>query len=491
MEVTLHDPEWPAGPPPDLEAGGLLGEGVGGRRYRRLARPGPWGAALFAKDFGEGSRARRAARAEFRAARRLREAGGPCPRPWAVLEGRTAVLLSRDCGDEARLGREEVLRDEAILQGVARAAAALHAAGAVHGDLHLGNLLRDGEGQLLWTDLHRLSWPAASARDARLRDLGWLWASLDPYQARPLLRFAREYLAARPGSGLRAVELARAIDARALERLRRHFRNLDRRARRRIPHNHPQVWRAADRAREVERFETPADADTPLKRGSRSEVRRVETAPGRSVVVKHFPPRKLLDPRNRLGRSKALRGLLAAEALRRRGLPAVLPLAAWSRPGRGSWLLLEDFRTGIPLQEAILRVEGGARARLLTLLARLVRRMHRLGVAYRDLKASNVLVDLARPERPVLALIDHDRNRFRRGPVGAPTARRDLAALHAALPPAVRAAERWRALRAYDPIWTRRCRWEKDVRPLLAEAAQRRHLWIPRRLLGGPAAPNR
>ncbi len=490
MEVTLHDPEWPAGLLPDLEAGRLLGKGVGGRRYLRVDCPGPWGAGLFAKEFGAGPRAARAARSEFQAARRLRRAGGPCPRPWAVLEGRTGVLLSQDCGPGASLGRKQVLADGDLLRRVARAAAALHAAGAVHGDLHLGNLLSSGDGKLLWTDLHRLDWAFPPSRDARLRDLGWLWASLDPYGARPLLRFAREYLDSRPQTGLRAAELARGIDAQALNRLCQHSCNLDRRERRRIPRGHPEVWRT-DRASEKERFETRCAADKPLKEGSRSQVFRVETALQCSVVVKHFPARKALDPRDWMGRSKALRGLLAAEALRRRGIPAVRPLAAWSRPGKGSWLLLEDFRAGIPLQEALLRVEGEARARLLSALAGLVRRMHRMGVAYRDLKASNILADLSRTEEPMLALIDHDRNRFHPAPLDARIARRDLAALHAAMPPAVRASERWRALRAYAPVWTRRSFWKKHVRPLLAEAARRNHLWIPRSLLGGPAPRNR
>lgn len=227
-----------------------------------------------------------------------------------------------------------------------------------------------------------------------------------------------------------------------------------------------------------------ARAGEVLKPGPGAWVLRLPLPTGQPVVLKHYPPTRRLDPRDAFGRSKAVRSLLAAEALARRGFHVARPLAAWSRPGRGSWLLLEDCAGAEPLHEAITRVEGRERAHLLAAFAREVRLLHAAGVAYRDLKPSNVLVR-ASASGPVFLFLDHDRNWFL--PVATPLrlARRDLAAIHAGLPPAVRATERLLALRAYCAEWSAPPLWRRAVRPLLREAAARAHRWAPRRLLAG------
>ena len=120
--------------------------------------------------------------------------------------------------------------------------------------------------------------------------------------------------------------------------------------------------------------------------------------------------------------------------------------------------------------------------RFLPIVARFVRRLHRFGVYYRDLKPSNLLASLT-GDRP-LVLLDHDRNRFRRLSLSPSEARRDLAALHAGIPNEVRSALRWRALRIYDPRWCSRGCWQAHVRPLLKEAAERHHRWRMPGLLG-------
>lgn len=491
MAKPLSDPQWPAGLRPDAGRAVECGGGAGGRRYLRLRLPGPWGQTLFVKDFGPGGRALRAARREFRAAARLRAAGAPCPRPWLAARagGGRAWLLVEDCGEGAPLEPGRILAETGLLERAAEAAADLHRAGVAHGDLHAGNLLRAPDGRLLWTDLRRARWNGAPARSAS-RDLGCFLAALEPIPPRALLRFARAYLARRSGAppASRAVRaVARAASSAAAARLRAHACNLDRRARRALRGLHPRAWREPELVPLREALEDAGSEA--LKVGDRSQVVRfrLDTT---TVIVKHFRRRRRLDPRDALGRSKAMRNLLAAEALRRRGLPAARPLAAWSRRGRGSWLVLEDLGDHLPLHEAVLRVEGAARAELLGHVSRLVRRLHRLGVYYRDLKPSNVLVQLS-ASPPRIALVDHDRNRFRRREIAPWRARRDLAALHAGLPPQVRASERFLALRAYDARWTSRPAWRAHVRPLLREAAGRRHRWVPRALLsgGGVSAP--
>ncbi len=489
------DPEWPGGPGPAPEELETLGAGAGGRLWQRWRRPGPWGASLFVKNLGTGRRARRRARREFGAARRLRERGAPAPRPWAVLETAAGVLLAlEDLGPGAALGREELLADPALLEAAGAALGRLHRAGAVHGDCHRGNLLRGPDGPV-FADLARLRFPWRPDEYGMWRDLGHLLASLEPVPPRPLLVLVRAWLGALQGGALpdlrRTGEAARQALLLAESRFRAHHRNLDRRAARRVRHGrHPAVFREPELVALQAWFETAAEQGEVLKDSPSSRVIRVHRD-GRSWILKHYRRRRPLDPRDALGRSKALRSLLAAEALRRRGLPAARPLAAWSAPGRGSFLLLEDLPRHRPLHEAVLQVSGEERRRLLEEVACLVARLHRSGVAYRDLKPSNLLVDLQAPAGERLRLLDHDRNRFRRPPVRLRQRARDLAALHAGLPPEVRAAERLRALRRYDPGLGMQPGWSLVVPSILEEAAARRHRWVPRRLLAGAGEAGR
>ncbi|HEX9795311.1 MAG TPA: phosphotransferase, partial [Planctomycetota bacterium] len=172
MSAPLHDPDWPAnfGDPAATE----IGRGVGGRRYLRLERPGPWGESLFVKDFGPGGTA--AAAREFEAARSLRAAGAATPRPWAVASvAGSAWLVLEDLGPRSALDAEQIRARPEALAEVARAAARLHGADAIHGDVHLGNLLRHPRtGDLMWIDLRRLRFGADAT--SRERDLGRLFA---------------------------------------------------------------------------------------------------------------------------------------------------------------------------------------------------------------------------------------------------------------------------------------------------------------------------
>lgn len=280
--------------------------------------------------------------------------------------------------------------------------------------------------------------------------------------------------------------------------LRNTARAADKAARAAIQGKHPEVWR-------IEAFDTAALEDllqrTPsqageqtatgsaLKFGNSSTVQRVTLADGRRAVLKHYLPTKRFDPRDRLGHSKAIRSLLAAEALERRGLAVARAWAAWSYPGRGSFLLLEDLSDLVPLHEAVVQVQGAERQALLANVGETVRRMHRVGVAYRDLKPSNLLVQLPGTALGDLRFLDHDRNRFLRTEVPAKQAMRDLAALHAGLPPSVRASERLRALSCYDPELLERKQWSRFLPGLLEEASLRNHRWVARRLLSGQAPP--
>jgi hypothetical protein len=280
--------------------------------------------------------------------------------------------------------------------------------------------------------------------------------------------------------------------------LRNTARTADKAARAAIQGKHPQVWRieAFDpRALETLLYRTPAQAGEQtvtgdaLKFGHSSTVQRVTLSDGRRAVLKHYLPTKRFDPRDRLGHSKAIRSLLAAEALERRGLFVAQAWGAWSYPARGSFLLLQDLSDLLPLHQAVLEVHGKDRHALLANVALTVRRMHRAGVAYRDLKPSNLLVQLPGTNLEDLRFLDHDRNRFLRSEVPAKQAMRDLAALHAGLPPEVRASERLRALQSYDRQLLERDLWKRFMPGLLEEASLRKHRWVARQLLSGKAPP--
>jgi hypothetical protein len=253
---------------------------------------------------------------------------------------------------------------------------------------------------------------------------------------------------------------------------------------------HPQLWRVPELRPHTNDMIETAGGQQPLKAHKRGVVSRI---PDRGLILKHFPPHKKVDPRNAMGLSKAIGSLHACESLNRRGLRAAVGYAAWSQPKMGSWLLLEDLHGFDALQQVIAETSGDARAALLARLAQYARRMHLLGVAYRDFKPSNILVRYRNADDIEIAVIDHDRNWFLGHEIPPSRARRDLAALHAGLPNQVRASERMRALRLYGGRWRehrsdwgyRGPLWEQQIPKLVAEAVRRDRLWKPVALLGG------
>lgn len=279
--------------------------------------------------------------------------------------------------------------------------------------------------------------------------------------------------------------------ASAWAKWRQQMRQADRAALALRRGKHPAVFRqgSAAEAADWEGLLTRAKAEAFLKQGKSSRVLRLEIPGIGAAILKHYLPTRKFDPRDSLGFSKAMRSLLAADALARRGFGVATPLACWSRPKEGSWLLLEDLPEHLPLHEAVLQVEGEDRQRLLTDLAQLIRRLHQSGVAYRDLKPSNLLVKRGNgSEAHDWRFLDHDRNRFSSREIPRRVALRDVAAVHAGLPPEVRASERMLALRNYDPGLVDKDAWQKWLPPVLEEAAARRHRWVPRDLLGAPCS---
>lgn len=274
----------------------------------------------------------------------------------------------------------------------------------------------------------------------------------------------------------------------AFAALRATARHADRAVRREIRGLHPSLWRIAPPSKqnlgalEAQAASRPVDS---IKLGDTSTVFRTTLQDGTPIILKHYLPTKRYELRDILGRSKAMRSLLASEALQHRGFGVAKALGAWSRAGKGSFLILEDLADHLPVQKALRKLSGQERANLLATVANVIRRLHRAGVAYRDLKPSNLLVALPGTQCSDFRFLDHDRNRFRSKEVPEAMALRDLAAFHAGTPAEVRAAERWRAMQVYMPEIQQREIWKRCMPALLHEAAERKHHWIPRKLLGG------
>ena len=276
--------------------------------------------------------------------------------------------------------------------------------------------------------------------------------------------------------------------AAAFAKLRADAERSDRAVRRELKGLHPSLWRMSPLseeerdALESQAASRPADS---LKLGDTTTVFRTRLADGTPIILKHYLPTKRLEIRDILGRSKAMRSLLASEALQHRGFGVAKALGAWSRPGKGSYLILEDLADHLPVQKALRKLSGVERRDLLASVADVIRRLHRAGVAYRDLKPSNLLVALPGTQCSDFRFLDHDRNRFRKEELPESLALRDLAAFQAGTPKEVRATEQWQAMLVYMPEIKQRETWKRCMPPLLHEAAERKHHWIARILLGG------
>lgn len=223
---------------------------------------------------------------------------------------------------------------------------------------------------------------------------------------------------------------------------------------------HPAIFRISD----IETSDLRTGQALKDKVGSPSSVYLTRLPNGEKAALKHYRPTKRFDLRNALGFSKALYSLHAAESIARRGFRAAKPLAAWSEPGNGSFLLLEDLSTLPRLQDALTKGTRSEQRDLLVGLALLVRQMHQSGIWYRDLKPSNILVDQAAEGVDRFVLLDHDRNRFLRREIRHRKAAQDLAAIHAGLERTVHWRDLLFGLKHYD----------MKMLPLVEDATARR-----------------
>lgn len=320
----------------------------------------------------------------------------PEPRAWGRFASGEEILIS-DFVEvqplaEAFRGAEEAER-ATLVDRLARAIAALHGAGFVHGDLHVGNLGLDHD-RVVFFDLQRTR--RQRAEQAQLDDLARLELSLARSGWSPTWRRRlRERLS-----------LGRDFDAALVRFSRDHVRG---RARRVL--NTDRSWaklRIGDRRGLRDRELDPAtltrlfeqvdqrDALPPRdeRRGGRTRVFEVGDGERRLIVKRSDAGTTRRALADRLRGSAASRGFRAGQRFMLLGAPVARPLAfledsRFGLPVR-SWLVLE--RVGSEDLDAVAPETPAVARQLAVDLGGWLAELHAWGLGHRDLKAGNLRI---------------------------------------------------------------------------------------------------
>ncbi len=398
-------------------------------RVRTVLRVERGGAIYFVKHFHPRGLAERLkawirggrARTEARNLRRLAGQGLPVPELLAAADGPGGHggLITRDVGLGRELAdalEEEVARGSrallALLRGLGQLVGRLHRGGAVHWDLHAGNLLLLESGKLALLDFHKLSWPLCKTR-GRLDDLARLGRSLQACLSRSrcfalLQAYLRELDGRVDRRRLRglAIRVGRAMRRQHRVRLRSRTRRCLLNSSRYVVEQADgyRIWRQRQHSREelLAVLARHRRKEGQLLKLSRRTTVRHLPAPfaAAGVVVKGcrtFWTEKL---QALFYHGRARQAWIAALGMQVRGLatPEALALFEERRWGllRQAWLLTRFVEDGELLDAFLQRrlAEMPARAQhdLATELGRQLGRLHRQGVYHRDLKPPNLML---------------------------------------------------------------------------------------------------
>ncbi|MDP6543956.1 MAG: lipopolysaccharide kinase InaA family protein [Phycisphaerae bacterium] len=362
-------------------------------------------------------------------------------------------LAAGDAGKPAIAGATK-----ALAEMVAR----MHAAGVIHRDLHLGNILvvpREGAPRLVMTDLHRLKRRMRLSRLARTANLAQLLHDRrDTTTRTQRLRFLKHYLAESGARGtLRGWEFL--IDQMARRHTRKHRAHRDRRVTGKNRYftdiSLPGHWKGYVVLASKHRPPGSTAASHVLTAEGWSEVlaRGPELLEGDGVeIIKDSPSGRVVRRRLKVGEveldvhikrprrkrtwkiifdclraSRPLRAFRIGHQMMTRGVDTALPLAAIEK------------RTGPFLTDSILITETVAASHLnqflhtrlthvadpqlaelsedkqesiarnvLSSLGHMVRRLHDNNLVHRDLKSGNILVHWTLEDGPNVVLIDLD-----------------------------------------------------------------------------------
>jgi serine/threonine protein kinase len=313
------------------------------------------------------------------------------------------------------------LRQQLAIE-LARFVAHLYANGIFHRDLHAGNILvaRDANGlRLFLIDLHDTKVGQPLSRRSRMANLIILNRYFSMRASRSdRLRFWRAYV----GHGTMDSGLAKELERRTWASNLQFWRQRDGRCL--LNNRYYQKIRSPIASGYAVRDLDPAtidlllaDPDAPFRQSSanllkdsRSSTVVEWTVPfdgvSRPVIYKRFRATSWTDPFKSLLRPDgALRSWSNGHGLRERDLPTARPLAVLHRRRHGlsydGYLLMEKIPNAVNLHAYMVSLEtqprGERQHRLrgcIDRVARLIRELHRRQLSHRDLKATNILVQL-------------------------------------------------------------------------------------------------
>ncbi len=344
---------------------------------------------------------------EFRHLATLQDRGVPVPSPLAFgrLDNGDEVIVLPFLEGHTLSDLPPSTAWRTVLPEVGKCVARMHAAGLVHRDLHASNILMTPEGPVL---LDVQAAKASRNRREQLADIGVLDSGLAhflPLSQRMRMREAALGIS-RPwnANGREALkQVSRAAQAHRWDRARGRTRRSTipgrRYARFSFDGGRGLRLRGLEESRVVQALREHEEAlknreECVIKREGRSRVTRVSVA-GQSFIVKEIVDAgwsKRLA--NLLRGAPARRGWVAGHGLRIRGLCAPEPQAYVVRRWLGfpvsSLLLLEDIAEGINVRFAT--SEQVDLTETLTLLGKMVYKLHEQGVDHGDLKAGNLLL---------------------------------------------------------------------------------------------------
>lgn len=375
---------------------------------------------------------------EFRILEELRRRGIEVPEPvaWA-RNGDSTYLFTREIPNAVVLRFTPLTRE--LLGSLARFVRRIHDAGLRADDLHLGNILL-ADGKLHLVDLHQSRMVGTLSEEERLESLAFVVLGFHTLVTRTeALRFVRAY-GADPDKVAPAFQAARD----------RYFTSRQSRA-----------WKSGSNFDVVDDVivRRPFKAEEALKILGAPPLRLVKEVPNRRLWLADAKTFVKEGSRDAWGN---------AYGLELRGIPTPRLHAVRGKQVIGDWL-----EGALPLWDH-LKEKGVSRALLLR-LARLVRRMHDLGVYHRDLKANNILV---RGEE--LFVIDLDRVDFVRD-VRDEDRSWNLAQLNAAVGAPLTRTDRLRFFFAYvGNTRAVRQQWKRWAWDIMRHTVARAHHWPPR-----------
>jgi len=386
--------------------------------------------------------------------------------------------------------------DGALIDAAARLVAQAHEAGFLHRDLHLGNILRDGKGNLYLVDMHRLEIKSVVADEEAARNLGQLdfsFSRVADKEKRGAVVAA--YLNSRR-IGMGHDKFRRAVYEASRAWGARHFRSRTRRCLR-DGENY-----AVEHARDYTVYRktaftadpgalVKAKARAPAAILKESEKTRVtvltDASSDNKICVKEFRNRGLGPVLERLLRgSRGKRAWINANGLMIRGIATPEPLAYVVTKG-AEYLLTRYEEDARPLDEYLRacfeKVSDKKTLRekweFMRGLGRTLANLHQAEVFHKDLKANNVLVSERSGVRRLL-LLDLDRVQFDR-PLPQRETEFNLGCLNAAIPNFITATDRLRAFKAYTGQNNLTGHHKEMLRRIRDISIARNHLWHPAR----------